>query len=84
MDITLHLLLNIIKVFKWAIFARILLSWLQPQGGYQFRKILYEITEPYLRIFRNIIPRMGMIDLSPIIAFFALDFIQLFVISLFS
>jgi len=44
--------------------------------------MLYQATEPVLRIFRGILPRMGMIDLSPLIAFFALDFAQIGLMSL--
>ncbi len=83
MDIILNLSLNIIKVLKWAIFARIILSWVQPKGGGRFMQFLYEITEPYMRIFRNILPRTGMIDFSPILAFLSLDLIQAGLISFF-
>jgi DNA (cytosine-5)-methyltransferase 1 len=33
-------------------------------------------TDPYLNLFRRFIPPLGMIDISPIIAFFALGFIE--------
>ena len=83
MDFILFFLINLIRIIKYAILVRVLMSWV---GGLKGRtgQIINEITEPVLRIFRNIIPRMGMIDLSPLIAFFALDFLQMGIISLFA
>ncbi len=44
--------------------------------------MLHQATEPVLRIFRRLIPPIGMIDLSPLAAFFALDFAQIGLMSL--
>lgn len=84
MDFILIFITTIIKILKYAILIRILMSWIRPigQGGGKFNQILYEITEPILKFFRNLIPRMGMIDLSPILAFFALDLAQVGLMSL--
>ncbi|MDE3130637.1 MAG: YggT family protein [Acidobacteriota bacterium] len=43
---------------------------------------LRDVCEPYLRIFRRLIPGMGMIDLSPIIAIIVLGVISSIVVSL--
>lgn len=83
MDFVLVLLINVIRIYKWAIIARVLISWVQgpgrPSGPTLF---LHQATEPMLRIFRGILPRTGMIDLSPLIAFIALDFAQLGLVGL--
>ena len=34
------------------------------------------LVEPYLSIFRSIIPPIGMIDISPIVAIIALRFVE--------
>ena len=39
-------------------------DWLRPAVNF-----LYDICEPFLRIFRGLIPSVGMLDLSPILAF---------------
>jgi YggT family protein len=36
---------------------------------------LRDVTEPYLRIFRRFVPRLGPIDLSPMVAIFALQIV---------
>ena len=83
MDFILFFLINLIRIIKYAILVRVLMSWI---GGGQGRigQIINEITEPVLRVFRNLLPKTGMIDLSPLIAFFALDFLQIGLISLFA
>jgi uncharacterized protein YggT (Ycf19 family) len=36
------------------------------------RQFLYDVCEPYLRIFRRVIPPLGPLDLSPIVGVIAL------------
>ncbi|CAA9525564.1 MAG: hypothetical protein AVDCRST_MAG30-3342 [uncultured Solirubrobacteraceae bacterium] len=36
---------------------------------------LRDVSEPYLRIFRRFVPRLGPIDLSPMVAIFALQIV---------
>jgi len=39
-------------------------------------RMLEKVCEPYLGIFRKFIPPLGMIDISPIVAIFMLNFIE--------
>jgi len=70
------LFVTVIGIFQIAILARILLSWVEPYPRNPIHIFLHRLTEPYLAVFRNFIPRMGMIDISPIIALLALGFVQ--------
>ncbi|MFM7545546.1 MAG: YggT family protein, partial [Synechococcales cyanobacterium] len=38
--------------------------------------VLSQLTDPYLNLFRSLIPPLGGIDLSPMLAFFALQILQ--------
>lgn len=82
MEFAFVLLINVVRIYKFAIIARILMSWIQPRPSGRAGVMLWQITEPVLRLFRGLIPPIGMIDLSPLIAFFALDFAQLGLMSL--
>ncbi|MBU0705640.1 YggT family protein [Patescibacteria group bacterium] len=82
MDFVFALLINVVRIYKFAIIARILLSWIQPHPRSGIAVLLYQATEPVLRVFRGLIPPIGMIDISPLIAFFALDFAQMGLMSL--
>lgn len=84
MEFLAFFLINVVKILKYAILVRILLSWVQPMGGGRLSQVLNDITEPLLGLIRNILPRMGMLDLSPLFAFFALDLVQLGIVKVFS
>jgi YggT family protein len=76
-------LINVVKILKYALLVRILLSWVQPMGGGRFYQILNDITEPMLKIFRSFMPNTGMIDFSPIVAFFALELVEAAIMKVF-
>ena len=59
------------------IFIRVILSWIPHDMYHPLIAIIYQISEPILRPFRDLIPshRMG-IDLSPIFAFIALSLVR--------
>lgn len=64
------LLVNLLQLYLLAIFGRIILSWFPISPGGPIASIasfLYSITEPVLGPVRNLLPRIGMIDLSPIV-----------------
>jgi YggT family protein len=68
------LLVALITVVKWALNLIIwmtilmaLLSWLNPQSPAM--PLLYQLTAPFLEPLRRVLPRMGGIDLSPILLF---------------
>ena len=51
-----------------AIFIRVLLSWFPIDPRNPLVSLLYDITEPILEPLRRVVPRMGMFDLSPLVA----------------
>jgi YggT family protein len=77
-------------VYLILIFIRILLSWI-PRMPYNpvlsaVVDFIHQTTDPYLRLFRRIIPPMGgggfALDLSPIIAIIVLAIVQMIVVGL--
>lgn len=63
-----------------AIIARILMSFIDQTGQMRVTQILYEITEPILGPLRRIIPTVGFIDFSPMVAFLLLSVLQRIVV----
>ena len=51
-----------------AIVARALLSWFNLRPDNPLVVILYDVTEPILAPLRRVIPRIGMLDISPMVA----------------
>ena len=59
-----------IYVYVLVIFAYILTSWIRlPYSPWlnRVQRFLYDVCDPYLRIFRRVLPTFGPLDLSPMI-----------------
>jgi YggT family protein len=84
MEFITFFFINVIRILKYAILVRVLLSWVSTGNPGRFTQLIHDATEPVLGIFRKIIPNMGMIDISPILAFFVLDFAQIGILNLFN
>jgi YggT family protein len=70
-------------LYGLVIFVYILTSWLRLPYSVTLNRIqrfLYDVCEPYLRLFRRLLPSTGALDLSPILAFVALAVINRLVI----
>jgi YggT family protein len=64
-----------IYVYVLLIFVYVLTSWVRLPYTVWVRRItdfLRDVCEPYLRIFRRILPPLGQLDLSPVVAIIAL------------
>ena len=55
-----------------AIFLRVIFSWIGFNPENPIYAVVHEITEPILAPIRRFMPRIGMIDLSPMVAGFLL------------
>ncbi len=53
-----------------------MLSWLPIDQSSPLYQLLFRVTEPIIDPFRRVIPRAGMIDLSPMMAILALLVMQ--------
>lgn len=70
----------LINVFVFAIFARAILSWLNPGTFNAASNLLYSLTEPLLATCRRIVPDLGGIDLSPLIVLVGLQLAKMLII----
>jgi YggT family protein len=77
MAIILGTLSSFISIYLGLLLIRVLLTWFPNIEWYnQPFAALSQITDPYLNLFRSLIPPLGGMDLSPMLAFFALTFLQ--------
>lgn len=70
---TIDIFFNLVLLL---LLVRIILSWLPQFRYHQIAQIVFGITEPILSPFQRIIPPMGMIDISPMVAIIALSILQ--------
>jgi YggT family protein len=62
----------LLVVLEIAVFLRAMLSWFPMDQGSPVIRILDDITEPLLRPLRRVVPRVGMIDITPMVAMLVL------------
>jgi uncharacterized protein YggT (Ycf19 family) len=56
-------------VYILLIFVYVLTSWVRlPYSLAPVQRFLYDVCEPFLRLFRRVLPPLGPLDLSPIVA----------------
>lgn len=77
------IIVGVIEVIKevfnlmfWMLIIRALLSWVS-QGQNPIEYVIAQLTEPFLRPIRKIIPPIGGLDLSILVAIIALQFVEL-------
>ena len=71
-----YIIIQAFTIYTFMLIAYILLSWIPAAQDSAVGRFLAAVCEPYLGFFRKFIPPIGMIDISPIVALFALRFIQ--------
>jgi YggT family protein len=73
-----ELLIFLLRILTFAIIGRALLSWFDPGGRWPISRVLHDVTEPIIAPIRQVIPSMGMFDISPIVALLLLQVLTRF------
>jgi YggT family protein len=86
MVMSLVYLIHILFVaYTVLIFLRIVSSWFPAYQSHHFVRFLAFYTDPYLNLFRRLLPPLGgVLDISPILAFFVLRLMEMVLLSLVS
>lgn len=75
-------ILNVgLEIYFWILIVRALISWVNPDPYNPIVRFLYSATEPVLYRIRRILPAMGGIDFSPLVAILAIMFLKRFVVA---
>ena len=70
-----------LKIFFFALIISVILSWVAPGSHNPGAELVNQICEPALAPFRRILPSMGGLDISPILAFMVLKLLDMLVIN---
>jgi YggT family protein len=76
MDFVLTFVQILVIILQIAIIGRAVLSWFPIDPRSPLVSVLNDITEPVLAPLRRVVPRIGMIDITPMVAIFVLYIIQ--------
>lgn len=74
-----RMLSMVLTVYSWLIIIRALLSWVNPDPFNPVVQFLQRTTDPVLEPIRRRLPYMA-VDVSPIVAFFVIMFLQSFLV----
>ena len=66
--------------YTWLIVIRVLISWVSPDPFNPIVQFLMRVTDPVLEPFRRVIPSIGFIDISPVVALLVLQVLQKFLV----
>lgn len=69
-----------LSLYMWIIIIRALLSWVNPDPYNPIVRFLYGVTEPVLYRIRRVLPPLGGIDLSPLVAILGIVFLKQFLV----
>ena len=70
----------LLNAYYFAMIFYIIASWIPALRENALGRFVEKLVDPYLSIFRKVIPPLGMIDLSPIVAFLAFRFLSGFLL----
>ncbi|MDX1795580.1 MAG: YggT family protein [Hydrogenovibrio sp.] len=70
---------QLLDLMFWLIIIQAVLSWISP-GYNPNTAVFYQLAQPILRPFQKVIPPIGGIDLSPIVAILAIKLTQIVVV----
>lgn len=65
-----------------AILIRAILSWFPISRENPFAQVVYQVTEPILAPLRRVVPSIGVIDITPLVAIFLLQMINVLIFQL--
>jgi YggT family protein len=79
----LMLLYYLLEILKWLIIARALMSWfVSPYSNNPVARVIRTATDPILRPLSELIPPLGGMDITPLIAFFVIHLTQTMLVRL--
>lgn len=75
--IAAHLLHYLFLTYTLLLLVRVVGSWIPKLARHPVMRFVYFYTDPYLNLFRRVIPPIGgALDLSPMLGFFVLQILE--------
>lgn len=74
--IVIQLIDTVFLIYTIMLIVRVFSSWFPEYRSHVAIRFISFYTDPYLNFFRRFIPPLGMLDLSPLVAFFALQIME--------
>ncbi|MCH7805811.1 MAG: YggT family protein [Proteobacteria bacterium] len=79
-----YLIIKLINLYEIVIIAWVIMGWLQMFNALPYSRpvhmimgVLYSLADPFLGFFRRILPPVGGLDLSPLVAIITLEVVKI-------
>lgn len=76
METIVGILIWVLQLLTFALIGRALLSWIDPRQEWTISRILADVTDPIVLPLRRVIPPIGMLDVSFIVAIILIQVLQ--------
>lgn len=73
-----QLISSLLQIYSYILLVRILISWVSPDPFNPIVQFLVKATDPVLEPLRKVIPPLGPLDISPVVAFLVLGALRHF------
>lgn len=73
---------RLIQIYMIVLFVYVISSWFPQLRDSALGQMLARLSEPYLRLFHGVVPLVGGLDFSPVLAFLALQLAQFLLLTL--
>jgi YggT family protein len=74
---------SLLNIYFYGIIIIIIVSWVAPQSNHPALMLVYQIIEPVMAPLRRILPAMGGLDLSPMLAMVAIYILRILLSSIY-
>lgn len=71
-----------LKLFFWGLLITVVVSWIAPNSNNPAVDLLKQIIEPAMQPIRKLMPDMGGMDISPIIAFLLINVLEIVLVTM--
>ncbi len=76
-------MVSVIQLYSLVVLVRVILTWFpNVSRSNPIIEFIYQITEPVLKSVRQALPRMGSIDLSPLVVLIGLHLLRVMLINM--
>ncbi len=79
-----NFIITLADILSFAIIVRAVLTWFPIRPNNVVVVFLFYVTEPILAPLRRVIPRLGMLDITPLVAIVILRFLPKLIFKLFT
>lgn len=76
MEMIVDILIWVLQLLTFALIGRALLSWIDPRMEWTISRILADVTDPIVLPLRRVIPPIGVLDVSFIVAIILIQVLQ--------